>query len=411
MEIKIYWIPGESNPADYPSRLQLQEVMALEGEDAAILDLGEVPTGRLQNLLRPSDRLPMAVPPETFRVPSSHKAINKGARLALGQPSTLIYSLMAGWYSEGLGRDSHRQERLRRPAGQSSRSLLLKPSTQVTNHDAAFIKCVRDLKSGEGVELYFADEESRSRVKLKSYFFVLFGESRYGCPSLLSQILKGSEPTFAWRESVKPLRGKPSNSPNRDSNPNLPVLDSQAQHETNALANYSTESSNANAQQPHQGTREQRRLVFRFQGGRSKNPTRCTKRGVRGESGGLSASKSGALWPPSGGREGEMDVLNRGGRFSSPQEIAATIRVRVCVCGRDARSYPHAGGVSVTVYVVKPSAWEGFSELRRHCYLNHGEDDNHVHSTLIMADLDDDNDTHGCNDHRVWEMRGESMII
>nr|CAD7604729.1 unnamed protein product [Timema genevievae] len=44
---------------------------------------------------------------------------------------------------------------------------------------------------------------------------------------------------------------------------------------------------------------------------------------------------------------------------------------------RDARSYPHAGGVSVTVYVVKPSAWEGFSELRRHCYLNHGEDDNH----------------------------------
>nr|CAD7569307.1 unnamed protein product [Timema californicum] len=48
-----------------------------------------------------------------------------------------------------------------------------------------------------------------------------------------------------------------------------------------------------------------------------------------------------------------------------------------CVCDRDACSYPHAGGVSFTVYVVKPSAREGFSELRRHRYLNHGEDDNH----------------------------------
>nr|CAD7398540.1 unnamed protein product [Timema poppensis] len=104
--------------------------------------------------------------------------------------------------------------------------------------------------------------------------------------------------------------------------------------------------------------------------------------GVRGESGGLSASKSGALWPHKeeatggGGRDGRLEsrrskvVLER---FSSSQEIAATIRVRVDAC-----SYPHAGGVSFTVYVVKPSAREGFSELRRHRYLNHGEDDNHA---------------------------------
>nr|CAD7261516.1 unnamed protein product [Timema shepardi] len=61
-----------------------------------------------------------------------------------------------------------------------------------------------------------------------------------------------------------------------------------------------------------------------------------------------------------------------------------------CVCDRDACSYPHAGGVSFTVYVVKPSAREGFSELSRHRYLNHGEDDNHGHSTLIVVDLGDD---------------------
>ncbi|CAG2057133.1 unnamed protein product, partial [Timema podura] len=51
---------------------------------------------------------------------------------------------------------------------------------------------------------------------------------------------KGSESTFAWRESGKPFRNPPS-SPNRDTNLILPVLGSQAQHKTSMLANYATE--------------------------------------------------------------------------------------------------------------------------------------------------------------------------
>nr|CAD7604715.1 unnamed protein product [Timema genevievae] len=53
----------------------------------------------------------------------------------------------------------------------------------------------------------------------------------------------GSEPTFAWREGGKPFRKHPLPpiSPDRDSNLDLPVLGSLAQHETSALANYATE--------------------------------------------------------------------------------------------------------------------------------------------------------------------------
>nr|CAD7456662.1 unnamed protein product [Timema tahoe] len=47
---------------------------------------------------------------------------------------------------------------------------------------------------------------------------------------------RGSEPGFAWRKS-----GKPSSSPKRDSNLDLPVVSSLAQLKTSALANYATE--------------------------------------------------------------------------------------------------------------------------------------------------------------------------
>nr|CAD7568611.1 unnamed protein product [Timema californicum] len=54
-----------------------------------------------------------------------------------------------------------------------------------------------------------------------------------------------SEPAFVWRESGQPLRKtRPPSSPDQDSNHDLPVLGSLAQHETSALANYATESSN-----------------------------------------------------------------------------------------------------------------------------------------------------------------------
>nr|CAD7198600.1 unnamed protein product [Timema douglasi] len=52
---------------------------------------------------------------------------------------------------------------------------------------------------------------------------------------------RGSEPTFAWRESGKQFRKTTPSSPNRDSNLNLPVFSSLAQHESSALANYATE--------------------------------------------------------------------------------------------------------------------------------------------------------------------------
>nr|CAD7590218.1 unnamed protein product [Timema genevievae] len=52
---------------------------------------------------------------------------------------------------------------------------------------------------------------------------------------------RGSEHEFAWRESGKPFRKNRPSSPDRDSNFDLPVLGSQAQHETGALANYATE--------------------------------------------------------------------------------------------------------------------------------------------------------------------------
>nr|CAD7463325.1 unnamed protein product [Timema tahoe] len=54
----------------------------------------------------------------------------------------------------------------------------------------------------------------------------------------------GSEPAFAWRDSGKPFREKNLSSPKRDSNLDLPVLSSLAQHETNALTNFATEASN-----------------------------------------------------------------------------------------------------------------------------------------------------------------------
>nr|CAD7411776.1 unnamed protein product [Timema cristinae] len=47
-------------------------------------------------------------------------------------------------------------------------------------------------------------------------------------------LIRGSEPAFAWRESGKPFREPPTpspSSPNRDSNLDLPVLSSRAQHD------------------------------------------------------------------------------------------------------------------------------------------------------------------------------------
>nr|CAD7439064.1 unnamed protein product [Timema bartmani] len=53
---------------------------------------------------------------------------------------------------------------------------------------------------------------------------------------------RGSEPAFAWRESGKNHLGKTTpGSPDRDSNLDLPVLGSLAQHETSASTNYATE--------------------------------------------------------------------------------------------------------------------------------------------------------------------------
>nr|CAD7452692.1 unnamed protein product [Timema tahoe] len=52
---------------------------------------------------------------------------------------------------------------------------------------------------------------------------------------------RGSEPAFAWRKSGKPFRKNHPSSPNRDSNLDLPVLGSLAQHKTGALANQATE--------------------------------------------------------------------------------------------------------------------------------------------------------------------------
>nr|CAD7412381.1 unnamed protein product [Timema poppensis] len=64
-------------------------------------------------------------------------------------------------------------------------------------------------------------------------------------PMIVSRIGKveyrGSEPAFAWRESRKPFKKIIFSSSERESNLDLPVLDSLAQHETNALANHDTE--------------------------------------------------------------------------------------------------------------------------------------------------------------------------
>nr|CAD7579419.1 unnamed protein product [Timema californicum] len=42
---------------------------------------------------------------------------------------------------------------------------------------------------------------------------------------------KGSEPAFAWRESGKPFRKNRPNSPDRNSNLDLPILSSRALHD------------------------------------------------------------------------------------------------------------------------------------------------------------------------------------
>ncbi|CAG2062957.1 unnamed protein product [Timema podura] len=52
---------------------------------------------------------------------------------------------------------------------------------------------------------------------------------------------RGSEPIFVWRESGEPFRENHPISPDRDSNLDLPILDSPAKHETSTLANYATE--------------------------------------------------------------------------------------------------------------------------------------------------------------------------
>nr|CAD7402036.1 unnamed protein product [Timema cristinae] len=51
---------------------------------------------------------------------------------------------------------------------------------------------------------------------------------------------RGSEPTFAWRESRK-LSRKPPSSPERDSNLDLPIFGSKDQHKSSSLNNYTTE--------------------------------------------------------------------------------------------------------------------------------------------------------------------------
>nr|CAD7394474.1 unnamed protein product [Timema cristinae] len=43
-------------------------------------------------------------------------------------------------------------------------------------------------------------------------------------------LIRGSEPAFAWKESGKPFRKTNPSSPNRDSNLDLPILSSRAQH-------------------------------------------------------------------------------------------------------------------------------------------------------------------------------------
>nr|CAD7413636.1 unnamed protein product [Timema poppensis] len=53
--------------------------------------------------------------------------------------------------------------------------------------------------------------------------------------------MAGSEPASAWKESGKLFRENYLSSPDRDSNLDLPVLGSLAQHETSTLANYATE--------------------------------------------------------------------------------------------------------------------------------------------------------------------------
>nr|CAD7392452.1 unnamed protein product [Timema cristinae] len=68
--------------------------------------------------------------------------------------------------------------------------------------------------------------------------------------------VRGSEPAFTWRESGKPFRNTPS-SPDRDSNLDLPVLSSRAQHTTSALANYATE-----AERVYNEKRTARRVVL-----------------------------------------------------------------------------------------------------------------------------------------------------
>nr|CAD7588569.1 unnamed protein product [Timema genevievae] len=50
-----------------------------------------------------------------------------------------------------------------------------------------------------------------------------------------------SEPAFAWRESGKLFKKNHPSSPERDSNLDLPVLGSLAQHKSSGLANYATE--------------------------------------------------------------------------------------------------------------------------------------------------------------------------
>nr|CAD7458845.1 unnamed protein product [Timema tahoe] len=80
-----------------------------------------------------------------------------------------------------------------------------------------------------------SNESAPGNTSLKLIFNELRNEG-----SALTR-LKGYEPTFAWRESGKPFRKTTPSSPDRDSNLNLPVLGSLAQHESSALANYATE--------------------------------------------------------------------------------------------------------------------------------------------------------------------------
>nr|CAD7449725.1 unnamed protein product [Timema bartmani] len=85
-----------------------------------------------------------------------------------------------------------------------------------------------------------ADKHGRYSVNCSALGFNAVGVELV---SLACEVL--SEPAFTWRESGKHFRKPTPSSPERDSYLDLPILGSQAQHETSALTNYTTEAGGA----------------------------------------------------------------------------------------------------------------------------------------------------------------------